>query len=208
MERFRASLRGLIPEGWSVRESIELVSPQQSAYVAAAADFLPAGTTIEQYAEQLGTELRERLPGFEEIALEQTGVPGGSRALIRRFRWRPPDGEPVMEIQRYTLENGRGIVCAARATERTFAEHESQLQQLLAGIGVGVPAPLAGVLRRDESRAAKAYEAFEAGQIRTNTSKAFGFEGANGDAPARSDHEAAKAWNDVRTSWQQVREEI
>lgn len=207
--RFRPGLTALIPEGWVVRESIQLASAEQNAYVVASVDVLARGTTAEQYAGQYEEQLRRRLPGYEEVLVETVELPQARSGFLRKFRWAPPEGEPITELQMYVVENGRVIVSTARAAEEAFDELEPQLRDLLAGIGFGPPAPAGGILRRDDSPAMQTYEAFEAGQLGTTAARAFGLEPADGDRePEATPDQVSAAWKDVRTSWQQVREEL
>jgi hypothetical protein len=207
MYRFTARLTALIPDGWFARESIQLASAEHDAFVVGSADVLPPGTTVEQYAEQYGEQLRERLPNYQELELEQATLPGGRPAFIRKFRWAPPDGDPVAELQMYTVENGRGIIASGRTAEETFGELEQRLRELLAGIGVGSAPPAGGIMRRDASPQSRTYDALETGQLSTTPTEAFGLDATNGSEDVTPEQVGA-AWGDVRTSWQQVREEL
>ena len=73
MKRYRTALTALIPDGWTVRESIEFASPEGEGYVVAAADVLPSTLTAEEYAERYGKQLSERLPEYEELQVEAIG---------------------------------------------------------------------------------------------------------------------------------------
>src|SRR5215210_3674326 len=95
VKRYRTALTALIPEGWIVRESVELASPEGKGYVVAAADVLPSPLTAEEYAERYGNQLRERLPEYEELQVETIGRGAGETAVIRSFRWSPPEGQPL-----------------------------------------------------------------------------------------------------------------
>ena len=125
-----------------VRESIQFASPEGEGYVVAAADVLPSALTAEEYAEHYGTQLRERLPGYEELQVETIARGGGETAVIRSFRWSPPEAEPVAELHLYAVHDGRGIVARAGASADSFGELEPKLRELLAGVRLGPPAPL------------------------------------------------------------------
>src|SRR3712207_403018 len=101
------------------RESIQLVAGEGIAYVSASAEFLPPETTAEDYAAQYEEQLRSALPAYEQLGVETVPLPRG-RAVVRKFRWTPPDGDPVTELQMYTVHDGRGIVSTAGAPATAF----------------------------------------------------------------------------------------
>jgi hypothetical protein len=192
---FRSDLTALIPSGWLVRESIELASVDDNAYVTAAVDAVDPKTTAHQLAERYATVLSKQLSGYEEIRIDEADLPGGRSAVVRKFRWTPPSGEPVEELQMYAVQDGRGVVATAMARETGFDELEPKLRELLAGIGIGTPASAGGVLRSDGSARNRTYEVFEAGLLTTS--------------PAREEAdpgEPAPAWTEARASWQRARE--
>lgn len=207
MRIFRPTLTAFVPDGWLVRETIQLALPEHDAYVVASTDLVPDGTTPEDYAGQFEQALAGGLPGYEQLTVETVELQGGRSALVRKSRWSPPEGEPVAELQMYVVANGRGIVSTARVPEKAFDELEPQLRELLAGIGVDGHGPAGGILRRDESARSRTYEAFEVGRLTTSPAKAFGLEATNGDE-AEGPDQGATPWQDVRPSWQQVREEL
>jgi hypothetical protein len=208
MNRFRSGLTALVPDGWLARESIQFASAEGDTVVFASADFLPAGTTVEQFAEQYAEQLGQHLPEYKQLDVDNAQLSGGRSAIVRRFRWAPPDAEALTEIQVYTIENGRGVVATARAPEKRFDELEPHMRELLAGIGVAGPRPGGGIVRREESARARTYEAFEAGQLSTTPASAFGLEPTNGNPEAKAADEVSTVWGDMRSSWRQEREEL
>jgi hypothetical protein len=190
-----------------VRESIEFASPEGEGYVVAAADVLPSALTAEEYAERYGAQLRERLPGYEELKVETIARGGGETAVIRSFRWSPPETEPVAELHLYAVHDGRGIVARAGASADSFGELEPKLRELLAGVRLGPPAPRAGVLRVEDTPRARTYAALESGQLSTTTAQAFGL-GTNGGADAETPPgEFEQAWEQARDAWRRTRDE-
>jgi hypothetical protein len=207
MRRYKPGLTALIPDGWLVRETLELASPEEKAYIIASGYVAPPETTPEQYAKAQGDLLRDRLRDFEELSLEETTLPNGHSAFVRSFRWTSPDDERIAELQLYTVENGRGVVATARGLAAGFDELEPRLREILAGIGVGGASAGRGVLRRDQSARGRTYAAFEAGQLTTTMAEAFGLAASSGNEETPLDA-VATAWKDVRDSWQRTREAL
>jgi hypothetical protein len=178
--RFRATLTAPVPDGWLVRESVELVSAPQSAYAVASSVTLSPGTTAEQFAESQRV-LSEGLPSYEGLAVETVELADGQPAVLRSFSWAPPDGAARSELHLCAVQGQRGILARAVSSAERFAEVEPTLRELLLGIGLGAPASRGGVLRRESTPREQTYAAFEAGQLTTTRAKAFGIESSIGE---------------------------
>lgn len=190
-----------VPEGWIARESIELASPEQQGYVFVSADLLPKALTADEYAEGYGKQMRERLSGYEELESENVELAGGQPAIVRSFRWTPPEGAPIAELHLYAVRDRRGILARASCAEERFTENEPRLREVLLGIDLGTPPSRTGVFRSDDSPQSRTFGAFEAGQLTTTRAEAFGLAPSNGD----SDGDAMTAWGEARDSWQKGR---
>ena len=195
--RFRSRLTASVPEGWLLSESIELMSPDEAVSVLGTATLVSPETTLEQYAEQVAAELREHVPGYEELSLETVDV-GGRPAMIRNLRWTPEGGKPVSELQMYTVADGRALLAIARPRGDMV---EADLRALLAGIQLEqLPRTDAPIHRIETTARRQTYEAFEAGDL-TTTAQAFEPDGRDGDV------QQAAPWGDVRADWLQEQEQ-
>ena len=193
--RFRPTLTVDVPDGWLVRESIELAAPDEGAYVTASVEGVDPDTTAEQVADRYRQAVAERLPEYEELAVERIELSPGRPAVVRKVRWKPPQDEPVAELQMYSIRAGRAIVATARGREASFDKLEPTLRDVLAATDVGVPSPSAGIVRRDGTSRTRTYDELEAGHMTTTIAEAFGLE------TAADDPEAETPWKEVRNSW-------
>jgi uncharacterized protein YjbI with pentapeptide repeats len=87
--------------------------------------------TPRRYAKAQGDLLREQLPEYHELTVEQTNVFGGDRGVRRVFTWDPKHGAPVTQIQQYYAENRRGYVATATALSSEIRRYEDDMQQVL-----------------------------------------------------------------------------
>ena len=194
--QYRASLTALVPAGWLVRESLELAAPGAKARVGASGDYLDEATDLDEYARRYA-ELLERLPGYEELGLEEVSGATGERALLRRFRWTPEGGDAISELQLYSLAAGRGICATASALESDLPSLEAQLREVLRAISVaGVAAP-GGLVRADASPRARTYEALERGELAA----------ARGNGGAEVVPEQPR-WEEARAAWEAAADEV
>jgi hypothetical protein len=205
MRRFSPGMTALIPEGWVIRESIEFASPAERAYVIASAYIPPADTTSAQLAEAQGNFLRERLPEYDEVSLVETSLPHGGAGLVRSFRWTPPEGERLAELQLYAVANGRAIVLTARSPAEGFDEREPKLRELLLGIGFGGQGSAGGIFRRHDTPVSRTYAAYEGGDLATTAAQAFGLEATQDET---SSEQVTATWKCARSTWQQAGEEL
>lgn len=133
-QKFGAQLSASLPEGWRTEETIKLFAPHGEANVLVSRELLDPGITTQQYSRKQTNVLRKDFPGYRELALVEAQFLAGRPAYIRRFEWKPPDGEPVMQIQLYYADKGQGIVATATTTSTNFERFELQLRQVLSGI--------------------------------------------------------------------------
>ena len=134
MRTFLPQLRAAMPDTWVAKESLTLLAPDGGANVIASSEPLEPSIETDQYANMQGELLHREFPGFEEHELRETELLGGRRCFVRRFSWRPPDGEPVTQIQIYHAHGGRGYTATATTSTARFAELELQLRQVLEGL--------------------------------------------------------------------------
>ena len=131
MSHFEPTLSADLPADWHAKESLTLIAPDGQANVIASSEPLDPGIDTEHYATVQGDLLVAEFPGYEEHSFEPAELLGGRSALVRRFRWLPPDGEAVTQIQIYYAEAGRGYTATATTPESNFPAMELQLQEIL-----------------------------------------------------------------------------
>ena len=113
-----------MPPGWIARESIVVAAPEQAGYIRVASNLLPSELTIEEFANACAKQLCKRLPGYEELAVETVQLVGGQPALLRSFRWTPPERDARAELHLYAVRGQRGILARAISSAAHFAEVE------------------------------------------------------------------------------------
>jgi hypothetical protein len=134
MRRFRGEISGPVPQGWFAKDSITLLSPDGQANVIASSEPLDPSIDTVRYAEVQGQVLNKEFPGFDEREYGELEVFGGHTGYIRAFEWRPPDGEPVTQIQMYYASGGRGFTATATTPSAQFAGKEFLLRQILSDL--------------------------------------------------------------------------
>lgn len=137
MPRFGPTLSAPLLEGWFAKESITLLAPDGKANVIASSEPLDETVDTRRYAEVQGELLVKEFPGFEEYSFEQAEIFGERSGFMRRFQWVPPDGVPIMQVQLYYAEAGRGYTATATTPTTEFTRYESDLQDVLEGLLVG-----------------------------------------------------------------------
>lgn len=140
--RFRPQLNASLFEGWFAKESITLLAPDGQANVIASSEPLTAEIDTEQYANIQGDLLRKEFPGYHEFQFGPTEVFGDRRGYMRRFQWTPPDGVPVVQMQLYYSENGRGFTATATTPSSQVDRYELDLRQTLGALRIESEAPL------------------------------------------------------------------
>ena len=131
MRRFRSETSAPVPEGWFTKDSITLLSPDGQANVIASSEPLDPSIDTARYAEVQGELLTKEFPGYVEHEYRQVEVFGGREGYLRAFEWRPPDGEPVTQLQIYHASEGRGFTATATTPSAHFAEKEFLLRQIM-----------------------------------------------------------------------------
>jgi hypothetical protein len=131
MDEFAPSLRAALPDGWHAKESLTLLAPDGQANVIASSEPLLEHFDAYYYAEQQGTLLRAEFPGYEEREYGPWLVFGGRPGYRRVFQWKPPDAEPVVQIQLYYARAGRGYTATATTPAVQYARYSEVLQASL-----------------------------------------------------------------------------
>lgn len=134
-ERVHRTLVASLPGDWTFRESLTLAAESGDASVIASSEPVSKELDSERYAVSQG-ELLGEFPGYREHAFEEARFFGGRRAYLRRFEWTPEDREPVMQIQIYAVEDGRGYTATATTLRDTFNRVELTLVEILQGLSI------------------------------------------------------------------------
>jgi hypothetical protein len=132
--RFRPTLSAAVPDGWFVKESLTLLSPDGQANIIASSEPLDPSITSDRYAEVQGRLLVEEFPGYREAVFRRLKVFGGREGFFRQFTWEPPDGTLVTQLQIYYAEGGRGYTATATSTVVGFLEYEAHLLSAVEGL--------------------------------------------------------------------------
>jgi hypothetical protein len=133
---FAPRLRAMLPDDWFAKESMTLLAPDGQANVIASSEPIDSNVGAQQYAETQGELLRKDFEGYEELQFRPTFVLGKRPGYLRHFRWTPPDGEPVTQIQLYYAANGRGYTATATTPSTQFHRFEHQLSQILERLSI------------------------------------------------------------------------
>jgi hypothetical protein len=142
MARYRPTISASLPEGWFAKESITLLAPDGMANVIASSEPLDEGIDTNEYAKVQGDLLTKEFPGYEEFSFEETEAFGRGKGYLRRFAWLPPDGDPVVQLQLYYTEPGRGYTATATTPSTNFARFEFVLRDILEGLVVDAVSPI------------------------------------------------------------------
>jgi hypothetical protein len=134
MRRFRGDISGPVPQGWFAKHSITLLSPDGQANVIASSEPLDPSVDTARYAQLQGDLLGKEFRGFVEQEYREVELFGGRKGYLRAFEWRPPDGEPVTQIQIYHASGGRGFTATATTPSARFPEKEFLLRQIMADL--------------------------------------------------------------------------
>lgn len=134
MQKFKSQLSAPLPEGWFAKDSCTLLSPDGKANVIISSEPLASDIDTRSYAQIQGELLYNEFPGYREFVFESTEIFGGHSGYLRRFEWIPPDSEPVIQIQLYTVENGRGYTATATTLASDAKGLELDLRLILGGL--------------------------------------------------------------------------
>ncbi|MEO8095840.1 MAG: DcrB-related protein [Pseudolysinimonas sp.] len=128
---FAGRITARMPAGWFGKESITLIAPDGQGNVIASSEPLDGSIDTARYADVQGGLLRSEFPGFHQFSLEEVELYGDRRGLLRFFTWTPPDGVPVMQMQSYYAEAGRGYTATATSPGTTWERFEEVFRQML-----------------------------------------------------------------------------
>ncbi len=133
---FRGELTAALPGDWFAKESTTLLAPDGQANVIASSEPLDPSIDTDRYASVQGDLLRGEFPGYEEKSFDRIEIFGGRSGYMRHFQWTPPDGVPVVQLQLYYAENGRGYTATATTPAEGFPSRELLLRQILLGLRI------------------------------------------------------------------------
>jgi len=136
MATFRPSLLANVPDGWLVKESITLLSPDGRANVIASSEPIDPSINSEQYARIQGDLLQEEFPGYALVQFGELEVFGGRPGYYRSFQWLPPDQLPVTQFQLYFAEGGRGYTATGTTPVDTAAAYQDVLLTTLERLSI------------------------------------------------------------------------
>ncbi len=134
MESFRPQLIAPVPSGWFHKESITVMAPDGQANVIVSSEPLDPGLDAAAYAQNQGYLLAREFPLYYEVSFGPISWLGGHRAFLRHFRWTPPDGVPITQLQAYGVDAGRGFTATATTPSANFPQVEAVLREVLMGV--------------------------------------------------------------------------
>lgn len=134
--RTRPTLTARLPEDWFFKESLTLLAPAGDANVITSSEPVPDDLDSEAYAKVQGDILQNEFPGYHEHAFEPAVLFGGRKTYVRRFEWSPEEAAPVMQIQIYYAEGGRGYTATATTPRDNFDSVELKLTEILEGLSI------------------------------------------------------------------------
>ena len=129
MTWFQGSIAAALPDGWYAKESLTVLAPDGQANVILSSEPLDASIDARRYAEVQGELLAREFPRYTEIGRGDTALTGGIPAGWRQFRWSPPDGLPVTQLQLYAVPvPGRGYTATATSSDAHWAGYAELLR--------------------------------------------------------------------------------
>ena len=131
---FVPAVRAMLPEDWYAKESITLLAPDGAANVIASSEPVEAEIAPHTYATVQGDLLRSEFPKYEELEFGPKLILRGRPGYMRVFSWVPEDGVPIVQMQLYYAEAGRGYTATATTPSSEFGRYEQQLRACLEGI--------------------------------------------------------------------------
>jgi hypothetical protein len=124
------------PVDWYSKESHVFLSPDGRANVVVSSEPLEPDIDSRTYADVQGALLEQEFADYSEHSFEATAVFGGRAGFRRRFSWRPEDSEPVIQVQLYYAEAGRGYTATATSAEDDHDLFELTLLELLGSLRI------------------------------------------------------------------------
>jgi hypothetical protein len=141
----------MIPDDWLWKETLTLLAGDEGANVIFSSEPLRTGVDLERHVDEQGQLLAREFPGYRQSALEPKRMLGGRSGYLRRFEWKPPEGEPVTQIQLYCVVGSRGYTATATTPTAEFKSRGELLVDVLEHVALGesvlssTPEPLAAV---------------------------------------------------------------
>jgi hypothetical protein len=131
-------LAGSVPSSWTHKEQVSFVAGDGRANVIFSSEPLAATVDAKEYAETQQSLLESEFPGFiGRGQLEPFAIDGiEASGWFREFSWRPPDGEPVSQMQIYGARVGRGWTATATAHTADFEEFRQVFLDILRNLAV------------------------------------------------------------------------
>jgi hypothetical protein len=124
---------------WSFKESYTLLSPDGQANVIVSSEPIGPDMDSDAYADIQGDLLQREFPGYEEYAFESMLLFGGYAGFMRKFKWIPPEKDPVTQIQIYYASGGKGYTATATTPSSQYERYADLLHQTLTALRIAVP---------------------------------------------------------------------
>ena len=126
-----------MPSDWFFKESYTLLAPDGQANLISSTEPLDPTVDAEQYAMVQGDLLTTEFPGYQHVAFYEVPIPGlPGPVFFREFSWRPPEGEPVTQMQIYAVVpgGGRGITATGTASREHFGRYRDALYRQMTSL--------------------------------------------------------------------------
>jgi hypothetical protein len=132
-----------VPDGWTYKEQVTVAQANDadgvSANVIASSEPIDPEKSARDYADEMGERYEKEFPGYEELALEEIDIFGGTHGWLRRFAWEPEQGVRIDQLQAYYAADGRCYTAVASAGAGEFDEHKQRLVKVLNSFSVSRP---------------------------------------------------------------------
>ena len=126
--RFRGGVTVATFPGWQAKHSITVVAPHGQANVIGSAE--PTPREAADFAAVQARQMRTDFPSWVEDRFHRAsafGLPGWER----QFRWTPPDGMPIRQVQRYAVLRGYGATMTATAPDSAFDQSAEAMRTIM-----------------------------------------------------------------------------
>lgn len=135
---FRPVFTAAVPAGWQIRSGLDYSDPTGNIRVSVFEEPVPPEFTTEHYAEAYGHLLRDHFPGYRELTRSDNATSlGGLSCVVRRLRWQPAQGPPLVQTQAYLVLGQRGVVATASGPEAEFAQRHDEVDAALDHATIG-----------------------------------------------------------------------